>query len=564
MSTVLGPPANPAAPGRVGRPRPRFVLAMATCGFLFNTAAWVAVGLLSPHISLWHDLGPVGKLLVVTLPVVIGSAGRVPVGALADRYGGGPVLAVVSLVSATSLVLFVLVDSPAALVWAACLLGVAGTGLAAGAALVIREAPAHRRGLFMSLFGMGIAGGALTSALAPWMVASGRGHALMLALAGLLTVFAVLVVLAPRGRPERTSGRLFRRDVIQLLRLPATRQISLLYALAFAPQAAIVLFLPSFLQTVYHDRWKVAVLTTAGFVAVAAVARPLGGWTSERADPGRVLVAYLGTAGGLGVIMSFQPRLPGGLVVLVGAAICLGMAGGVVLHMVGRTVPVRCAGLVVGTVGAAGGLAALLPPVLLFVVFRLDGSFAIGLMFLSGLLVIAAGYLHMRLRWVGGMVTFAGMRTAEPEEAGSTATTVVAVTAADTVVNGSALAALLADLAARHELAIVYAVGYQPPGSLHPTTFVAELRRRLNRQHVVAVVADSAPRADHADFALLSELLDDGAVVVAVVDVRDPLPMATVLAVRLEADQTTRVEPDGSGGVRLRAVPLEQLRAARG
>src|SRR5690606_16336042 len=67
------------------------MLIMATIGFAVNFWAWA---LLSPLGPLFRQEGTLGDLtegdvaLLVAVPVVVGSLGRIVVGALTDRYGG--------------------------------------------------------------------------------------------------------------------------------------------------------------------------------------------------------------------------------------------------------------------------------------------------------------------------------------------------------------------------------------------------------------------------------------------------------------------------------------------
>src|SRR4051794_41902316 len=71
---------------------PTLMLTIATIGFAVNFWAWA---LLSPLGPLFREKGTLGTLsesdvaLLVAVPVIVGSLGRIVVGALTDRYGGG-------------------------------------------------------------------------------------------------------------------------------------------------------------------------------------------------------------------------------------------------------------------------------------------------------------------------------------------------------------------------------------------------------------------------------------------------------------------------------------------
>ncbi|WP_440220738.1 MFS transporter [Dietzia sp. MNB45] len=77
-----GPPVVPD-PGKAN-------LALALCfsGFLLTFWAWALMGPLGATYKDQLGLTSFQQSLVVALPVVVGSLGRIPVGALTDRLGG--------------------------------------------------------------------------------------------------------------------------------------------------------------------------------------------------------------------------------------------------------------------------------------------------------------------------------------------------------------------------------------------------------------------------------------------------------------------------------------------
>ncbi|WP_445044104.1 MFS transporter [Streptomyces sp. SAS_272] len=97
--------------------------------------------------------------LLVAAPVVVGSPGRNPVGALTDRFGGRVMFPIVSAVT----VVPVLHLGPAghssltALLVGGFFLGVGGNAFAVGVPLVNAWFPPERRGLAIGVFGAGVA-----------------------------------------------------------------------------------------------------------------------------------------------------------------------------------------------------------------------------------------------------------------------------------------------------------------------------------------------------------------------------------------------------------------------
>jgi hypothetical protein len=143
-------------------------------------------------------------------------------------------------------------------------------------------------------------------------------------------------------------------------------------------------------------------------------------------------------------------------------------------------------------------------------------------------------------------------RALAPSEFQANATTVVALAASDTVADQAVVLAILSELATRQELIIVYGLDAQPSSdTLTPTQLVAAIRDRLPRHEIAAVLVDAAGRTDSCDWALLADLVADGAIAVAVAEGPD-LAAATQVAVRrLNADTVWALSRNPAGEVGL-------------
>ncbi|WP_370542188.1 hypothetical protein [Amycolatopsis sp. FDAARGOS 1241] len=67
--------------------RPGMMLAMATAGFAVTFWAWALLSPLGATLREQLHLSSVQQAILVALPVIVGSLGRIPVGALTDRLG---------------------------------------------------------------------------------------------------------------------------------------------------------------------------------------------------------------------------------------------------------------------------------------------------------------------------------------------------------------------------------------------------------------------------------------------------------------------------------------------
>jgi MFS transporter, NNP family, nitrate/nitrite transporter len=370
--------------------RPGLMLALATIGFAVNFWAWA---LLSPLGPLFRTQGTLGALsesdvaLLVAVPVIVGSLGRIPVGALTDRFGGRVMFPLVSAATIVPVLFlgFVGVHSYAALLVGGVFLGIGGTAFAVGVPFVNAWFPPERRGLAVGVFGAGM-GGTAISAFTTVRLYSGSGEkAPFLLTAGALAVYAVASWFLLRDAPGRQapSGTLAAR-VVANARLPISWQACALYAVAFGGYVAFSVYLPSYLKTAYELDAVDAANRMAGFVLVAVVMRPVGGWLSDRFGAIPVLAAGFAVVVVGAAVASTTPLLEHiGTVAFLAMAAALGAGSGATFALVASvTDPARVGG-VTGLVGAAGGLGGFAPPLIMGYVYGRTSSYAIGLMLLA-------------------------------------------------------------------------------------------------------------------------------------------------------------------------------------
>lgn len=373
------------------------MLALATIGFAVNFWAWA---LLSPLGPLFRETGTLGALsesdvaLLVAVPVIVGSLGRIVVGALTDRFGGRVMFPLVSAATMIPVLFigFLGLTSFAALLVGGFFLGVAGTAFAVGVPFVNAWFPPERRGLAVGIFGAGM-GGTVISALTTVKLFTGVGEkAPFLITTVALAIYAVVSWLVLRDAPERTvpTGSLGSRLAANA-KLPITWQASILYAVAFGGYVAFSVYLPSYLKVAYHLQPADAANRMAGFVVVAVVMRPVGGWLSDKVGAVPVLVVGYGVVVVGAAVAAGTPLLEHlGTVAFLAMAAALGSGSGATFALIAKvTEPARVGG-VTGLVGAAGGLGGFVPPLVMGYVYGRTDSYAIGLVLLA---VVAAATL---------------------------------------------------------------------------------------------------------------------------------------------------------------------------
>lgn len=380
---------------------PGVMLGLATVGFLVNFWAWALISPLGVAYREQLGLTAFQQALLVAVPVVVGSVGRIPVGALTDRLGARVMFPAVSFLTILP-VLFVGLfgDSYALLLVGGFFLGLGGTAFAVGVPLVNAWYPPARRGLALGIFGMGM-GGTAVSAFTTVQLATRYGPAFpFLVVAGVLAAYGVIAALLLRDAPGRTvpAGSFLARTWATM-RLRATLQLSALYAVGFGGFVAFSVYLPTYLKNAYGLTQADAALRTAGFVVLAVVMRPIGGWLSDRFHPVPVLSVCFAAAAALAVLASAELNLlPHGTVAFLGLAATLGASSGACFALVARVAPAEKVGGVTGVVGAAGGLGGFVPPLVMGGIYGATGDYSIGLLLLAVVALAAAAYTWLVIR----------------------------------------------------------------------------------------------------------------------------------------------------------------------
>ncbi|MBA0126882.1 NarK/NasA family nitrate transporter [Haloechinothrix sp. YIM 98757] len=406
------------------RPRPRVsraawqVLVLATLGFALNFWAWTLLSPLGPRFEQGLGLSAFELSMVVAVPVIVGSLGRIPVGALTDRLGGRVMFPAVSLITVLP-VLFIGLGghaSFAALLAGGFVLGIGGTAFAIGIPVVNAWFPAHRRGLALGIYGAGMGGSAIAALTTVPLVNTVNIRFPFLLAAAVLIAYALIAAWLLRDAPGRQiSGGSVIRRLASTVRLPVTWRASGVYALSFGGFVAFSVYLPTYLSNSYGLADADAAGRMGGFVLVAVVARPVGGWLSDRLHPTRVLAGAYGTVAACAALQAFAPPLmPLGTVLLLVIAAALGAGAGATFALVALLTSPERVGAVTGFVGAAGGLGGFVPPLLMGAFYGWLDSYAVGL----GLLACTALVVGILISRMGQRVPEAALDRMVPREAG--------------------------------------------------------------------------------------------------------------------------------------------------
>ena len=375
-------------------------LVLALIGFAITFWAWNIVGPLGARYTAELGLNATQTSFLVAMPVLVGSLGRVPVGALTDRYGGRVMFTVLTFASAVPVLLVALagsLKSYSLLLVFGFFLGIAGTTFAVGIPFVNAWFEPARRGFATGVFGAGMGGTALSSFFTPRLVRSiGYVPTHLLIAAALVVLGAVLWLLlrdSPAWKPNLAP-------VIPKLaaaaKLPLTWQMAFLYAVTFGGFVAFSTYLPTYIKNVYAFGLTGAGTRTAGFAIAAVLARPIGGTLADKIGAKKVVaISLIGVAVmSLIIALRLPPEIPAGAAFIV-MALFLGLGTGGVFAWVAELAPAERVGSITGIVGAAGGLGGFFPPLVMGATYNEAAhSYTIGLVLLT---ITAAGALLFTL-----------------------------------------------------------------------------------------------------------------------------------------------------------------------
>lgn len=378
-------------------------LALATWVSTINFWAWNMIGPLSTTYAESFSLSSTEASMLVATPILVGSLGRIVVGALTDRYGGRSMFIVITLASILPVLAVGFagsIDSYVLLLVFGFFLGIAGTIFAVGIPFANNWYEPARRGFATGVFGAGMVGTALSAFFTPRFV---RWFGLMpthMIVAAALAGTAGVCIVVMRNSPDFTPNT---QPVLPKLKAAAklrvTWEMSFLYAVVFGGFVAFSNYLPTYIRTIYHFSAVDAGTRTAGFAVAAVIARPIGGALSDRVPPKLVvLVSFAGTAV-MAVIAALQPPPDvASAATFITLAVFLGIGTGGVFAWVARRSPAASVGSITGIVAAAGGLGGYFPPLVMGATYdAADNDYTVGLVLLALTAVVAFLYTAFRL-----------------------------------------------------------------------------------------------------------------------------------------------------------------------
>ena len=355
-------------------------LALGTGAFALCFAVFGSMSAMMPVISKHMALTPVQKSVAIAIPVLLGSLGRIPLGILADRFGGRIVFSLVMLFSIIPAFLMGGVNNYSQLLTYGFFIGVALASFSVGVSFVNRWYPPERQGFALGVYGAGNIGQSLAAYGSPVLAAAVGFKWGFWAFGVLLSIWLVIFILMARDAPSRAPAKSF-REIMQPLNDNRSWILSLYYFLTFGGFVAMAVYLPTLLTEVFKLTPQDAGFRTAGFVVLATLMRPVGGVLADKVG-GRAILRWVFPASALMAVFLACPMMSTFTIGALGMAAAIGLGNGAVFKLVPEYFP-KAVGGVTGLVGAAGGLGGFFPPLVLGLIKQQTGTFTLGFILLG-------------------------------------------------------------------------------------------------------------------------------------------------------------------------------------
>ena len=391
-------------------------LIMSTLLFAACFATWTLISVIGLQIKQDLQLSETQFGLLVATPILSGALACLPMGILAERFGGRKLMLGVVLLVSIPLYGFAYAQYYWQYLALGLCIGFVGSTFVIGIHYVSSWASRENQGLAMGVFGAGNLGAALTNLVAPLIIIAYGWRMGPIAYAFVLVLLALFFWLLTQDDPvhqrrsqERKSLSL--GQILTPLRELRVWRFGLYYFFMFGGYIALTLWLPDYYVYQYGLDLKSASFITLLFTVPGALARILGGWCADHIGARQVnwsvfwvclfclfFLSYPPTTmtiHGLDGDFTFALEMPvwlfTALIMVVGVAMGIGSSS--VFRVVYDYYPDRM-GTVGGAVGLLGAIGGFILPIMFGLVTDLFGVRSSCFMMLYGLLAVCMTVMY--------------------------------------------------------------------------------------------------------------------------------------------------------------------------
>lgn len=282
------------------------ILFLNTLAFTVCFAVWMFNGVLVTFLvdNQLYKWSPVEIGWLMAIPPLAGSIFRLHTGIWTDRYGGKITFSILLFLCAIPMYLLSYADGFWQFALCSFGFGLAGQGFSIGIAYTSVWYPKNWQGRALGIFGVGNAGAAVTTMLAPTLLKNltdnganleGWRQLPQIYAVALVVMGIIFLLFSINKKSDAAQGKTF-RQMLKPLKEVRVWRFGLYYYLVFGCFVALSQWLVPYFLNLYAVS-----LITAGFLASvfsipAGVIRALGGWVSDKYGARTVMYWVLGSS----------------------------------------------------------------------------------------------------------------------------------------------------------------------------------------------------------------------------------------------------------------------------
>jgi len=389
----------------------RSVMLISMFAMVVSFVVWSMIAPIAPQLTKMYHLTVLQKSFLVATPVLLGSLLRIPLGMLTDRFGGRKTYTLLMLYLVIPLCGISFAHSFASLIFWEVLLGVAGTSFAVGIGHVSAWYTPEKQGLVLGITALGNIGTAVAGFSIPGLYLHfGFSTTARLLIIPVVLMAAILWIFTRNPVTSLAFAEKTKQTVqspgiengapsvgkvaVHVWRNPNLWILAAYYFVTFGGFMAFGNYLPTLLQSQFALQPVDAGLRASGFVLLATVLRPIGGYLADRIRPTNLLVLTFAVITLSAVMFSYSMNnLVLSTIPALVIAVMLGIGNGAVFKLVPSYFP-NATGKATGLIGAIGGIGGFFPPLVMGAIKEATGSYSYGMLLLA---VVSAATFAMAL-----------------------------------------------------------------------------------------------------------------------------------------------------------------------
>src|SRR5690349_14094451 len=219
-------------------------LTLSTIAFAISFAVWGMISPLAKTFQTGLRLSETEVWAMIATPVLLGSVIRLPMGMLADRFGGRIVFGLLLLFIALPAYMLSLAHTYEQMLLWGVLLGMAGTSFSVGVAFTSKWFPPEKQGLALGIYGAGNIGQSLALFGVPLLAGYAGWQATYRIFAAVAVLWGIVFLTCARNAPVSAKPKAIGEMLRVLYAQPLSWLLGLFYFVTFGGFVALSIGMP--------------------------------------------------------------------------------------------------------------------------------------------------------------------------------------------------------------------------------------------------------------------------------------------------------------------------------